>query len=169
MSMPSGAVSVNDVIGSERSFGTSKVIDSELSFARKLGVAMTCADAGAASTRAAARPLQTEMASDDHPLHLIRTLADLEDLLVAVEARDRSLLHVAEATVDLERRVRDAVRELAGVELRHRRLARERTSLILEPRRLEHERTPGLDLRRHVGEFEADRLERCDRLAELLA
>src|SRR5262249_21526007 len=105
---------------------------------------MTCADAVPA--KSSASPLQTEMASDDHALHFIRALSDLEDLLVAVEARDRGLLHVSEAAVDLERRVRNPVRELAGVELRHRRFARERSSLVLEPRRLEDERTPGLDL-----------------------
>ena len=32
-----------------------------------------------------ASPLQAEMASDDHPLHLVRALADLQDLLVAVQ------------------------------------------------------------------------------------
>src|SRR6188508_55572 len=129
MTMPSGAESVNDVIGSDRSLGASNAIDSELMLARKVGVATTCAAAGAASTRAAATPLQAEMASDDHPLHLIRALADLENLLIAVEPRDRSLLHVTEPAVDLECRVRDAVRELSGEELRHRRLAGERTPL----------------------------------------
>src|SRR5262245_6789954 len=109
------------------------------------------------------------MASDDHALHLISALSDLEDLLVAVEAGDRGLLHVAEAAVDLERRVRNPVRELPGVELRHRRFARERPSLILEPCCLEDERTAGLDLRGHVRELEADRLEGRDPLAELLS
>ena len=71
--------------------------------------------------------------------------------------------------MDLERRVRDAVRELARVELRHRGLARERPALVLQPRRLVDERAPGLDLGRHVRELELDRLERRDRLAELLA
>src|SRR5262245_18290923 len=166
--MPSGAESVNDVIGSDRSFGASNEIDPELLLARKVGVATTCAAAGAASMSTTAA-LQAEMASDDHPLHLIRALTDLEDLLVAVQARDRSLLHVAEAAVDLERGVRDAVRELARVELRHRGLSGERASLILEPRSLVDEGAPGLDLRRHVAEPEADRRECGDRLAELLA
>ena len=30
-------------------------------------------------------PLEAELADDDHALHLVRALADLEDLLVAVE------------------------------------------------------------------------------------
>src|SRR5262249_32400528 len=124
---------------------------------------MTWADAAPARARA----LQTEMASDDHPLHLIRALSDLEDLLVAVEARDRRLLHVSEAAVDLQRGVRDPIRQLTGVELRHCCLACERPPLILEPCRLLHEAASGLDLGRHVRELEADRLERRDRLAEL--
>src|SRR5262245_22566352 len=128
---------------------------------------MTCAEAVAGNRRTSV--LQTEMASDDHPLHLIRSLSDLEDLLVAVKTGDRGLLHVPEAPVDLERRVRDPVRELAGEELRHRRLARERPSPVLEPRSLEDERAPGLDLRGHVRELEADRLEGRDLLSELLA
>jgi hypothetical protein len=47
---------------------------------------------------------------NDHALHLVRALADLEDLLIAVEARDRVLVHEAVAAVDLERPVRGAVR-----------------------------------------------------------
>src|SRR3546814_15988142 len=39
---------------------------------------------------------------------LVGALADLEDLLVAVQPRDRELVHVAVAAVDLERPVDDA-------------------------------------------------------------
>src|SRR6187200_2825454 len=74
ISMPAGAVSVKDVIGSERSFGASNEIDPELLLARKLGVATTCAAAGATNRSEIAIALQAEMASDDHPLHLIRAL-----------------------------------------------------------------------------------------------
>src|SRR5207302_10181945 len=62
--------------------------------------------------------LQAEVLRDHHPLDLVRALADLEDLLVAVEPGDRGLVHVPVAAVDLERQVRDPVRQLAGVELR---------------------------------------------------
>src|SRR3954447_18772610 len=62
--------------------------------------------------------LEAEEPGDDHSLYLVRALADLEDLLVAVEARDREFLGEAVAAVDLEGRVHDAVREDAGVELR---------------------------------------------------
>src|SRR3954452_8226136 len=65
--------------------------------------------------------LEAEELGDDHALHLVRALADLEDLLVAVEPGDREFLGEAVAAVDLERRVHDAVREDARVELRLRR------------------------------------------------
>src|SRR6266542_2560224 len=120
--------------------------------------------ANAEKTRSKAQVLR-----DHHPLHLVRALADLEDLLVAVEARDRVLVHVAVAAVDLERPVDGAVRELAGVELRHCGLARERLPLVLQPRRLVDEVAPGLDLGCHVHELELNRLEARDRLSELLA
>src|SRR4249919_91519 len=168
ISSPDGTLTTKLVIGSVRSFGTSRMSDSDPLLGMYVGIATTCADARPGSPSASAA-LQTEMASDDHPLHLIRALADLEDLLVAVETLDGRLLHVAEAAVDLESRVRDPVRELAGEELRHRGLTRERPALVLEPRGLVDERAAGLDLRRHVRELEADRLERGDRLAELLA
>src|SRR4026209_1198302 len=169
MTMPSGAERVNDVIGSDRSFGASNPIDSELLLARKVGVATTWAAAGAPSPTASVTPPRAEMAGGARSRPLIRALADLENLLIPIEARDRRLLHVAEPAVDLECRVRDAVRELSGEELRHRRLARERTPLVLEPGSFVHERAPGLDLGRHVGELEPDRRYERARLAQLLA
>ena len=57
--------------------------------------------------------LEPELLRDHHALHLVRALADLEDLLVAVKAGDRVLVHEAVAAVDLERPVRRPVRELA--------------------------------------------------------
>ena len=45
--------------------------------------------------------LDAEMPRDDHPLHFVRALADLQDLLVPVEPRDGVLVHVAVAAVDL--------------------------------------------------------------------
>ena len=55
------------------------------------------------------RASEAEMPRDDHPLHLVGALADLEDLLVAVEPGDRRLLHEPVPAVDLQRRVRRAV------------------------------------------------------------
>src|SRR5438067_7398156 len=52
--------------------------------------------------------LEAEVLRDHHVLYLVRALADLEDLLVAVEARDRVLVHVAIAAVDLQRCIDDA-------------------------------------------------------------
>src|SRR5688572_31693480 len=112
--------------------------------------------------------LEVEQPRDDHALHLVRALADLEDLLVPEEARDRGLLHEPVATVDLQPGVRGSVGEQSRVELRHRRFARERPPLILQPRRLVDERAARLDLGCHVGERELDGLELRDRLAELL-
>src|SRR3954447_7705672 len=156
--MPAGA----DAFGTEKTTSTSAPARTEL------GLSDRCAPAGAATASAAAA-LQTKVPSDDHPLHLIRSLADLEDLLVAVEARDGVLVHEPVAAVDLERPVRDAVRELAGVELGHRGLLREWAALVLEPCCAVDERAPGLDLDGHVDEPVLNRLELLDLLAELLA
>ena len=52
---------------------------------------------------------ETEMAGDHHALDFVRALADLQDLLVAVEPRDRGLLDEAVAAVDLQRLVHDPV------------------------------------------------------------
>src|SRR5512133_572967 len=92
------------------------------------------------------RPLQAEQLRDHHALHLVRAFPDLEDLLVTVQARDRVLLHEAVAAVDLERRVRRAVREQAGVELRLRGGEAEVLPLVLEPGGAVDELPPGLDL-----------------------
>ena len=53
--------------------------------------------------------LQAEVPGYHHALDFVGALADLEDLLVAVEARDRRLVHEAVAAVDLERLVHDPV------------------------------------------------------------
>src|SRR4051794_11110775 len=58
-----------------------------------------------------------ERAGDDHLLHLVRALADGEDLRVPVHAADRVLLDVAVAAVDLHRLLGAADRQPAGLEL----------------------------------------------------
>src|SRR5262252_7724971 len=78
--------------------------------------------------------LEAEVPRDDHALHLIGALADLEDLLVAIEPRDRELLHEAVAAVDLERGVHGAIREQTREELGLRRRECERPPLVLQPR-----------------------------------
>ena len=101
-------------------------------------------------------------------MHLIRSFADLEHLLVAVEARDRVLLHEAVAAVQLEGVVDDPVRELARVELCHRGFLGERPFLVLQPGGPVDEAARRLDLDGHVRELELHSLEGGDRLAELL-
>src|SRR6267142_1456267 len=66
----------------------------------------------AATTEIASRPtrfLQAKVTRDHHALNLIRPLADLQDLLVAVQARDWILVHETVAAVDLETPVRGPV------------------------------------------------------------
>src|SRR3954469_21792425 len=77
-----------------------------------------------------------ERARYDHLLHLVRPLADREDLRVSVEAADRVLLDVAVPTVDLDRLVRGLHSEPPGLQLRLRRDQAEVAPLVLEPRRL---------------------------------
>src|SRR4051794_15263822 len=97
---------------------------------------------------------EPQVARDHHPLHLVRPLADLEDLLVAEETGDGELLHEAVAAVDLERCVDDAVAQEAGVELRLRSGESKGLALILQPRGAVDELPARLDLGRHVGELE---------------
>src|SRR6266516_2028881 len=111
--------------------------------------------------------LDAEVPGDHHALDLIRALADLQDLLVPVEARDRVLVHVPVAAVDLEGPIHGAVRELAGVELRLRRCQREVAALILAPGGLVDKIPDVLELSGHIRELELHRLEPRDRLAEL--
>src|SRR5665213_3590683 len=116
---------------------------------------------------ARALALETEEAGDHHALHLVGAFADLEDLLVAVEPRDRVLVHEAVTAVDLQCGIRGAIREQAGIELGLCRRERERLAVVLEPGGAVDELAAGLDLRRHVRELELDCLKLRDRLAEL--
>src|SRR3954453_5866669 len=65
----------------------------------RVGETERCAQADGAKTS----PLKTEMRGNDHALNLIRAPSDLEDLLVAVDPRDRVFVHEAVAAVDLQR------------------------------------------------------------------
>src|SRR4029079_4182150 len=57
------------------SFGTENVRSTACPCCTFAGSRERCADAAPVKTRA----LQTEMASDDHPLHFIRALSDLQN------------------------------------------------------------------------------------------
>jgi hypothetical protein len=46
--------------------------------------------------------LEAQPAGDDEPLNLVRPLADLQDLLVSVQAGDCVLVHESVAAVDLQ-------------------------------------------------------------------
>src|SRR5712691_6390476 len=129
----------------------------------------TSTEAGALqSACATSTVLEPEQLADHHALHLVRAFADLQDLLVAVEPRDRVLLHETVAAVDLERGVGGAVREQARVELRLCSGEAEVLALIFEPGGAVDELASGFDLGCHIGERELHRLELRDRPAELL-
>src|SRR5918997_1253830 len=110
-----------------------------------------------------------ELAPDDHPLDLRRALADQQQRRVAVEALDLVLLRVAIAAVDAEALLDAEAAGLGGEQLRHAGLELGALAGVLQPRGLAGQQAGGLDLGRHVGELELDRLVLGDRLAERLA
>src|SRR5688572_10498685 len=110
-----------------------------------------------------------EVTRDDDALDLARALADRAQLRVAPHALDRILAAVPVAAVDLDRVVGDAHRDLGGMELRHRGRGAERLARILQACGVVDEVARRLDLHRHVGELEGDRLVLVELLAEGLA
>src|ERR1700694_1413105 len=109
-------------------------------------------------------------ARDDEPLDLRRAFPDLVDLRVPEPLLDRVLLDVAVAAEHLDgvgRHLHGNVRREA---LGHRAFrALERPALRRHPSGTPDEQARGVDLHRHVGELEADRLVLPEGLAELLA
>jgi hypothetical protein len=116
--------------------------------------------------RSRAESLRAQRPRDHHLLDLVGSLADRQDLRVAVEAADGIFLDVAVAAVDLDGFLGGADREAAGLELCLRGGEAEVALLVLEPRRLVGQQARGLDLGDEVGELGLDRLEAADRLAE---
>ena len=115
--------------------------------------------------------LLEQVGRDDDALDLARALVDLGDARVAVVALDVALLACSRS-----RRGSAApccVTRLAisrGVELGHRRSPCEwRTPLSFSSAARQHEQARRVDLGRHVGEHELDRLVLADGLAEGLA
>src|SRR5436190_5407768 len=113
-------------------------------------------------------PLQ-ELLADNHALDLGGALADQEQRRVAVEALYLVLLGVAVAAVDAEALLDALLAGLRGEQLRHPGLEVGALAGVLHPRRLAREESCCLDLGRHVGELELDRLVLGDLLAEGLA
>src|SRR3954471_15300181 len=110
-------------------------------------------------------PLQ-ELLADHHALDLRGALADQQQRRVAVEALDLVLLRVAVAAVDAEALLDALLAGLGGEQLGHPGLEVGALAGVLHPRRFAGDEAGGLDLRRHVGELELDRLVLGDRLAE---
>src|SRR3954452_18517038 len=113
-------------------------------------------------------PLE-ELLADHHALDLRGALADQQQGRVAVEALDLVLLRVAVAAVDPEGLLDALLARLRGEQLRHPSLQVGALAGVLHPGRLAGEQARGLDLGRHVGELELDRLMLGDRLAEGLS
>src|SRR6476646_6102382 len=113
-------------------------------------------------------PLE-ELLADHHALDLRGSLADQQQRRVAVEALDLVLLRVAVAAVDAEALLDALLAGLRGEQLRHPGLEVGALASVLHPRRLAGQQARRLDLGRHVGELELDRLVLGDRLAEGLA
>src|SRR5258708_1624060 len=113
-------------------------------------------------------PLQ-ELLADHHALDLRGSLADQEQRRVAVKALDLVLLRVAVAAVNAKALLDALLAGLRGEQLRHPSLEIGALAGVLHPRRFAGDETGRLDLGRHVGELELNRLVLGDRLAEGLA
>src|SRR4051812_35093422 len=110
-----------------------------------------------------------ELLADHHALDLGGSLADQQQRRVAVEALDLVLLRVAVAAVDAEAFFDAVLAGLRSEQLRHPGLEVGALAGVLHPRRFAGDETGGLELSRHVGELELDRLVGGDRLAEGLS
>ena len=109
-----------------------------------------------------------ERLRDDGAQDVVRALADAHQDRVAVEALDLELRGVAVAAVHLHRVDRGLEGHLRAEHLRHPGLPVGATAPDRVGRPVRHQ-AGGLELDRHVGELELDRLELGDRLAERLA
>src|SRR5258707_7025577 len=107
---------------------------------------------------AAAR--QKDLTRNHEPLDLRSPLVDLEELRVAHQLLDRILLHVAVAAEDLDGVGGDFHHRVGREPLRKGRVERRAASspIVEHPRGLPDEQARGLDLGRHVGDHEIDRL-----------
>src|SRR5436190_8746732 len=100
---------------------------------------------------------------------LVRSLADDHEHRVAVEALDLVLDRQAVAAEDAHRLLRAEDAGFRAGELGHRRLEVAALAAVEHSRRALDQLLRTLDLRRHVGELQLDRLVLPDRLAESAA
>src|SRR2546428_2867105 len=111
-----------------------------------------------------------ERSRDDEPLDLARALEQGVDLGGRRIIKKQEVADVAVPSADLDRLLGDLDRDFARLQLRHRAFGLlELTAAAAFPQRPPDEGAGGLDLRRHVGEHERDRLVLDQRPAELLA
>src|SRR5919206_37357 len=122
--------------------------------------------AGAARRQPSGPVALQQLLPDDHALDLRRALADEQQRGVAVQALDLVLLRVAVAAVDAEALLHAEAPGLGGEELGHAGLEVGALAGVLEPRGAQREQPGGLDLSRHVGQLELDRLVLGDRAPE---
>src|SRR5260370_6566465 len=101
---------------------------------------------------------QTESPPDDQPLHFARAFADLENLRVTVETRNRRLVDESVATEDLGGLAGGGHRGFGRVHLGHGGRLTERFAPVPEPGGLVREVAGVLDGNGHVGALEGDRL-----------
>src|SRR6266700_485022 len=137
-------------------------------FARVVDARADRVHAGAGNS--ASHLVAGEGSGDDQALDLAGALEQRVDLGVAVPLLDREVTDVAVTPADLDRLLGDLARHLAGLELCHRSLGLlELAAAAAFPQRPPDEGSGRLDLSRHVGEHESDRLVLDQRAAELLA
>jgi hypothetical protein len=110
-----------------------------------------------------------DLAPEDLLHHLVGPAADRAEARVAKRALDPVFPHVPVAAMDLHALGGDLDHGPLGEQLRHRHLANRVVPVREQAQGVVGERPRRLDLRRHLGELVADRLEAADRPPERLA
>src|SRR5262249_33742741 len=113
--------------------------------------------------------IETAFPCDQEFLDLGAAVADGADAIVAIVARHRALLHIAEAAMHLNREIGALAAGLAGVILRHRQFLEIVAALIDAPCRAIGEEPRRIDLKRDVGDHLLNELKPAERAAKGLA
>src|SRR5918911_4693751 len=103
-----------------------------------------------------------QLAGDDDALQFVGTLANDEERRVAVEALDGKFLGIAVAAVNAHRLEAATDGGFGSEQLCHAGLHVAALAAVIGLRRALDEQARSLDLRRHVGELELDRLVLAD-------